>query len=91
MAPELEEKSNSRYILLCAGILCMLGDIKYDKEEKKNEIKQDNIQIESKQIPSEEKNETTNESKIMTNVLNNTVDLELSKRTCNPYEYPEDF
>jgi hypothetical protein len=86
MAPELQEKSNSRYVILCAGILCILGDFKYDKEEKKN-AKEIN---KPKAIPSVDKVDTTNESKI-TNDLNNVSDLESNKKPANPYDYPEDF
>ena len=83
MAPELEEKSNSRYIMLCAGILCILGDFKYDKKDRKNS------NLKMKNESSNEKN-ITNENNV-SNELNNVSDLESNKKPNNPYDYPEDF
>jgi len=80
MAPELSEKNNSKYILCAAGILCIIGDFKYDKQDEDHKY-------ELKKI-------TTDEGSISTgDVKNNelTTESDLTKKPSNPYDYPEDF
>ena len=71
--------------MLCAGILCILGDFKYDKEDKKL-IKNSN----ELNIHTYDKPDTVNECKNEINI-NNSSDLEINKKPSNPYDYPEDF
>ena len=86
MAPELEETSNPKFVLLCTGILCILGDFTYDKEEKNLGNKKNDL----KNISCNEKTNCNNESKIIT-IPYDTSELETSKKTSNPYDYPDDF
>ena len=83
MAPEFSRRSNPKYILLCAGILCIIGDLRNDEEKEKKKCLNKHNDFENP-IPKE----TGNDGKIQ--ITENSSDLEL-KKSCNPYEYPDDF